>query len=493
MGSFFTIFANRDHQVLYGRRGTGKTHALSYLADQIEKKGDIAIQVDMRTIGSTGGLYSDTSVPIAERGTRLLMDTLSQLHEQLFSASLRTDMNVDLSVVGPALDDFASAITEVSVIGDVRVETSENTTRDALNELSSSFNISANPSVGFEAGSSRRQQESIGLQTERKGVERHRVHFGRVLKTLTALVENMPSSRIWVLLDEWTEIPQDLQPILADLIRRTLLPVQHLTVKISAIEQRSRFRKWFSEDEYIGIEVGADIATSLDLDDYLVFDNDAEKAKQFFGSLLHRHVSSLIDQDSNFTDEMPSESELIRLTFTNKTSFAEFVRAAEGVPRDGINVLSLAAQKSDGSPISVPTIRVAAKTWYNRAKEAAIQKQSAKRLLRLILDEVIQHRRARAFMLRTDVESELIETLFDARVLHIIKKDVSTNERPGIRYNVWSIDYGCYVDLINTNSEPLGLFEIDTGSGPEYVEVPDTDYRAIRRAILDIERLQSVK
>jgi hypothetical protein len=32
------------------------------------------------------------------------------------------------------------------------------------------------------------------------------------------------------------------------------------------------------------------------------------------------------------------------------------------------------------------------------------------------------------------------------------------------------IDYGCYVDLKNTNREPLGLFEVDDEHG--YVEVP---------------------
>lgn len=80
------------------------------------------------------------------------------------------------------------------------------------------------------------------------------------------------------------------------------------------------------------------------------------------------------------------------------------------------------------------------------------------KLLRWIIDEVIGKRNARAFLLRTDIENNLIDYLYDARVIHVIKQSVSSQDTPGIRYNVYSIDYGCYVDLINTSRAPQGLF-----------------------------------
>lgn len=46
-----------DHQVLYGRRGTGKTHALQYLASTRTDDGDIGIYIDLRVIGSAQGLF----------------------------------------------------------------------------------------------------------------------------------------------------------------------------------------------------------------------------------------------------------------------------------------------------------------------------------------------------------------------------------------------------------------------------------------------------
>src|SRR5438093_566579 len=83
VGPLFTVLGATDHQVLYGRRGTGKTHALLYLAETRGDRGDLPIYVDMRTIGSTGGIYSDESIPLAERATILLMDTLGAIHERV--------------------------------------------------------------------------------------------------------------------------------------------------------------------------------------------------------------------------------------------------------------------------------------------------------------------------------------------------------------------------------------------------------------------------
>jgi perosamine synthetase len=84
---------------------------------------------------------------------------------------------------------------------------------------------------------------------------------------------------------------------------------------------------------------------------------------------------------------------------------------------------------------------------------------------------------------------KLIDYLFDSRVLHIIKENISGKDTPGVRYNVYSIDYGCYVDLLNTKNAPKGLFEAaeDEDDTEIYIDVPKTDYRAIRRAILDLD------
>lgn len=66
-------------------------------------------------------------------------------------------------------------------------------------------------------------------------------------------------------------------------LARTLLPVQGVTVKIAAIEQRTSFLIPGARGDYTGIEIGADVAADLNLDDFMVFDHNAGRALEFFG------------------------------------------------------------------------------------------------------------------------------------------------------------------------------------------------------------------
>ncbi len=55
------VLGSVDHQVLYGRRGTGKTHAVSYLGSEAQSRGDVALNIDLRTIGSPDGVLNPDS------------------------------------------------------------------------------------------------------------------------------------------------------------------------------------------------------------------------------------------------------------------------------------------------------------------------------------------------------------------------------------------------------------------------------------------------
>ncbi|MBU0596325.1 hypothetical protein KJ567_06550, partial [Candidatus Bipolaricaulota bacterium] len=336
------------------------------------------------------------------------------------------------------------------------------------------------------------ESEAAESSVRVSGPVRHRVHFGAVYQLLQQIADGLPHERVWILLDEWSEIPIELQPILADLIKRALFPLRGITVKIAAIEQRSRFRAQTAGGGYVGIELGADAAADIDLDDFMVFGNDEELARSFFAELLHRHVLSALEQRDDVI--VPgSAASFVQEAFTQRPVFDELVKAAEGVPRDAINIVSYAARVADNSAIGMPNVRQAARRWYLQDKEAAVSANpEARALLNWIIDEVIQGRRARAFLLRQGepMRSDLIRSLYDARVLHVIKKGVSSRDHAGVRFDVYAIDYGCYVELLTTARAPAGLFEVDGDDVSGFVEVPADDYRSIRRAILDLARFE---
>lgn len=488
VGPLATLLSTRDHQIIYGRRGTGKTHALLYLDSIVRSRRDVSAYIDLRTIGSTSSLYSNPAVPLAERATRLLMDVLGALHSVFYEQILLTQ-GAKLEKLGPLMDKFADAITEVVVTGSIQTELSVSRSQEEKALGSADISVSNSISAGIRAETTRAQSGQASAHVTQSGVAQHRVNFGRVGSSLRDIITAVAPRRIWVLLDEWSVVPMELQPLLADLIRRSLFPLSGVTVKIGSIEQRTHLQLPGLGGDYIGIEIGADAAADINLDDFMVYENHPENATKFFLQLIFQHVRS-IQEDVEPAARFQVAQEILR-GFTQRSVFEELVRAAEGVPRDAINILSLAAQRAQESAISMEDVRAAAKTWYQRDKEAAASANGkAKNLLNWIVDEVIGHRRTRGFLLRCEEKHSLIDALFDARVLHIVRRDISAYDQAGVRYDAYKIDYGCYVDLLTSPRGPRGLFLAGEGDGARYLDVPPDDYRAIRRAILDLRSFE---
>ena len=404
IGNLLTVLSTRNNQVIYGRRGAGKTHALKYLYNFVNSKGDIGLYIDLRSLGDS-------------------------------------DL---LAVISLHLDLLSSHV--------------------------------------------------IDVQIETDTVFKHplSIRFGTVEKILKGIAHVLESRRIWLLWDEWSSVPLDIQPYLADFIRKSILPVENFIVKIASIEHRSCFYLPIKQNEYVGIELGADMSVAVSLDDYLVFDNDPKIARAFFQELLYKHFS--LTNLSDITESLSSSDDLLHKAFTQITVFDEFVRASEGVPRDAMIIIGNAAQKALFEAISVEHIRNSARNLYLTSKNAQVSRNaSARSLLEWTIDTVIKKRKARAFLLRSNERYELIDFLFDNRVLHIMKRNISARDQPGIKYDVYKIDYGCYVELINTSRSPqllLPFEEFKEMGDKELLNVPFDDYRSIRRAILDMKRAE---
>mgnify|MGYP000020476037 CR=1 FL=1 len=486
-GSILTALSTVDHQVIFGRRGTGKTHLLTVIRQSREAVGELAIQLDMRNLGSAGGIYADSTIPLKERATRLLIDVLAAIHGHLFEQAIAKDGLVNLGTVGKPLDELFDAHSSVKVIGETVIESvvSAETAGGAETKLgiaASFISMSAAAMVNVNESS----RDAVSAKKIIKGQEVHRVNFGSVGSALRKVIENLPKGRLWILIDEWSEVPLDLQPILADLLRRAILPTKGITVKIAAIEQRSRFLIPNVAIGHIGLEIGADISSAVNLDEFMVFENDENRAVSFFKSLVFAHVKSALETEGMAPPK--SESELLSIGFSQATAFDEVVRACEGVPRDAIHILSHAAQRANDQTISVGDVRNAAQQWYQASKDSAVSAHShAKSLLLWIVDKVIKERQAKAFLLESGIKDPLIDFLYDERVLHVLRKGISAKDLPGTRFNVYGIDYGCYVDLINTVNAPKGFLDLGDDTQPEFIAtVPKTDLRSIRRCVLDL-------
>ena len=89
-------------------------------------------------------------------------------------------------------------------------------------------------------------------------------------------------------------------------------------------------------------------------------------------------------------------------------------------------------------------------------------------------------------MLEAGTRDPFVDFLDDERVLHVLRKGMSAQDEPGKRFHVYGIDYGCYVDSINTARAPRGVLNLGVTSPEISILVPRTDFRSIRRCILDL-------
>ncbi len=478
----------RNNQVLYGRRGTGKTHALKYLGDLTREAGGFPIYIDLRTIGSNGSIYGDQQKPISERATQLILDVLETIESELMQiAVLRIDAAPDRRQVTIRLDDFSTAIRDVVVRDPVAErEATDSGETEKGREGEADLHLKATgPELSLSGKLTSRSKLSASERVKVAGQLKPRLDFGSLQVALDGLIQVL-GVEVLLLIDEWSEIPSDLQPYLADLLRRTVLPQGSIIVKIAAIEHRSVFRQAVDSKTFIGLELGADVTADINLDDFVVYDADQTRAIEYFKNLIFKHYSVSDKADPR----IHSPDALVSNAFTQITSFHEFVRAVEGVPRDALNLAATMARIAYGRKIAVEDVRRAAREWYTQDKLSITKgNERLSVVLSYIIAQVIEERRTRAFLFQSGLAQPEIEQLYDARLLHILKKSVASNDEPGKRYDVYKIDYGCYVDLIATSKAPLGFVELEDGSK---VDVPPDDYRSIRRAILRPEELATI-
>lgn len=76
-------------------------------------------------------------------------------------------------------------------------------------------------------------------------------------------------------------------------------------------------------------------------------------------------------------------------------------------------------------------------------------------------------------------------------MIHLVRRGYADKDNPGRRYNIYTLDYGTYVDLIGTKQAPTFDFSESDEQGDDEVVVPFDDKRSIRRIVLRKEDLQN--
>lgn len=482
---------NINDQILFGRRGTGKTHVLRVLGDQFKKdKGNAVIFIDGRTLGSTSQ-FSDQSVSIKQRCTSLFRDILLEIYNGLLT-HLVYEPSENTDVALKSLEKFGEIAKEdVSTYKPTEIVDIEK----GADFRSSSIVVGLSTSGGLMAGGKlgKSQETETEQITTRSVSSEDKVVFPSIHSSLNDVLGKADINLV-ILFDEWSSIPQDIQCYLAEFIKRGFLPNPRIVLKIASLEHRSEFCKR-EREQIIGFEVGSDISAGLDLDSYYVYDRNPKHIAGVLANILFRHIMYNLP-DNYLTEHYGIETgeRLPLKMFTELSTFRELVRASEGVVRDFLTIFVKAyfiSTRQGRNKITMKSVLEAAQNWFEGDKRNNLDDKQ-QRALRSIVDEVIGNRHSRSFLVTVELENHpIIQSLFDARVLHILKKGYADKDHPGRRYNIYTLDFGTYVDLKGTASAPdFEILDI-RGYEPKSL-VPFDDKRSIRRIILTKERLNKL-
>jgi hypothetical protein len=443
-----------EHHILFGRRGTGKTHLLRYLQDHMAAQGALTIYLDLRKIGSPEDIVSAQQGSFAEQATNLLVDVVEHIHNRIFQQIMEDDRWTDLlDKISDALDALGDAATQIRVVGETEVEEQRDASTQTERSHGGELSVGRDAHAAWKAESRTQHARSRSERKLSRGHETHHVLLGPLTGAIQAVAEALAPSQLWLLIDEWSALPPELQPLMADLLRRTFFATGGVVVKISAIHGRSRFSDTGVSGALIGLEPGADTAASLDLDDFLLFRNDVASTLDFYATLLHRHLSAMAaraDRAERLSMRgLDTPERLVARLFSPPESFHHLVLGAEGVPRDALQIAGLAAGAAYNQPIGSMHVAAATRDFFLRDKEGHLAKGPQRVFNRLI--EQCSRQRSRIIPLRRDGESneEVIQRLYDARLIHRVRQGVSLDpQHPAEVYDVYVIDYGCFLGLL---------------------------------------------
>jgi Cdc6-like AAA superfamily ATPase len=500
-GGLAAALDNDNNQVLFGRRGTGKTHVLRVL--EAQRRDDVlAVFIDLRTVAETPRV-GDEKLSEEIRAAILFQILMREIEKAI---SAQRDFGRHASA---ELTAFRAAISAVALV-DETVEFFEATTTklDDRSELGGQLGT-AGPSVSGSIETTASREDSA--QNRRQGGRPvAQIMFADVARTLRSLLVHSGITRVLLILDEWTELPYRLQPVTADYLRRAFFAENLITIKISSVEYRSAFVTVGPHNSRVGIELGSDVGLPPRLDSQLVYQCDPDAVVLTFRKLLFRHVAvgmaigtartrrqrfavwrrwlrrredvlSLAEQVGDtlaedhwgftFVDRLgpnvmkqmagvSTDLELVTGLFTDRDggAFHELVHASQGVVRDFLSLFSKAFEFSasrGANKIDRQSIRRAARDHYEQAKARNLPVVEE-----TVLERIFHHIESRGetdlFYLPHDVEEEqVVQALHDHRLIYLVERGKTFQGNPR-RYQQYAVDYGLYASLIDRETHQRG-------------------------------------
>lgn len=438
------LINNRNHQVIQGSRGTGKTHILRVLEQKMEDAHTHCVFLDCRNIGSSGSCGLDDE----PNPTRFFQHFLEELQERLnkyYRMYYIENEEIRKKVFDLLVELKAAAIISNDEVNTVTYSVFKNSDNRSNNKagaqvgwpLSFKYNRQKDTQIGKAQSEELTQDINV-----RKSISFPK--FGRLLRDILFLTDK----KLIILLDEWSSIPLDIQPLFAEFLRRTLFPINEVKFKIAVVPSKKLFRAERNGNP-IGLELGADIFVALDLDQRYSVDSSPKDIVAFCFHFFCKHLSS-------YLDEKIEPVEYLKNMFLHPNDAYVLVRAAEGNPRDFIHLTFLCLQSwrselSDDPIIDRDAIIKSSKNYFETSKYENCNEES-RDLLEKLIQFVVYSNENRGFLIdRKNLKFNPWKALIDQRILHVLDNNYVDYFSAQSSCAILIINFGAYSDILLNN------------------------------------------
>jgi hypothetical protein len=483
------LLRNPDWQVVYGRRGTGKTFLLGVLQEQAARSLaesrilSVFVTAQDCLVSPVGREVPDKIRALGYFQTfiELLTTRVLESVDQLTADASFLDTLIGRRhhlldrILQPQYDLLEAGQEGAPVLAYSSYERRQSEERTSSRGGTAAAGVEGKlgpngPSVAaaatFSGARSSAISDQVSTSYEAGAVPRFAVVRGKLIELLQVL----RLRHLNILIDEWSTLDPTgsllIQPLFADYLKRSFAGSSLISVKIATNRYQTRFSNRAGPGKYTGLELGADIFEAVNLDRAVL---DWRDLQSFFELLLYKRplhrepgLAVFETRDSGRPDE-----QFVLSIFRSQHTFAELVRGSEGIPRNFLILVNDLVRRH--------AHRVS-RQWSTADVQRCIRERSlegqsdidyhseASQLLSQGIRETVLNTGSRFFLVdkaaRDTVDPALSE-LLEKRIIHEYPR-LEVPDRVRHTHLAFLVDYGLWLDwkrdtsrLLETPDDPI--------------------------------------
>jgi len=433
---------SRQNQVVFGRRGSGKSLLLKSLRkNDLEDKLYISINIED---------FKDISFPNSI--SQVLINVIKKIRSEV-KGNYNIFQFSNWKTQKKLLKQYDNYIVELNK------KISEPDTYNESIRKKQASKISGEANSGFPGSSAKVASEVADeVETNREILKDKLNELKNEITNFKELIEKTTTfidKDIYLIFDDFYFIRKQEQPFFIDFFHR-ISKNTRLYLKVATIKHRSSL--YIQTDTFVGVEIGHDIqALSLDytLDDF-------NSLVSFMKSLLE-HINKKVGVEINYSNVLTDNA------------FRFLCLASGGVPRDFLSLFISLGDKmqSEGKNISKPNvIDCSIENLPNKMEafktDTADEKAVLEHYLQYVKEEIINNKRINAFLvsnndvLKYPKINQAIKELVDLRLFHLVNSNISSAPSDGLRYSAYMTDISLF-----PNANPRKFTQIEPGQKDE--------------------------